>query len=99
MKKKKINPEEIYEALATPMTRKARTDLYDSVKIPDDGTEAQKAYAENLRLSADNVFIQAWILGVRDDRKNVEEIGRKLAEAAKNKAVLSVLKKDPNSGL
>lgn len=99
MKKKKINAEEMFMALATPMTKKARTDLFDSVKVPEDGTEAQKAYAENLRLSADNVFIQAWILGVRDDRKNVEEIGRKVAEASKNRAVLKVLKEDPKSGL
>lgn len=99
MKKRKINPEEMYQALATPMTKKAREDLRKSIKIIENMTDAQKAYAENMRKSADNVFLQAWVLGLRDDQWNIREAERKLIEAAKNRAVLKSIKKDPKSGL
>ncbi len=99
MKKPKINPEEMFQALATSMTKKARESLRDSVRLPENPTESQKAYAENVKKSADNVFIQAWVLGVRDDQWNIKEAERKLIEAAKNRSVLKALKKDPKSGL
>lgn len=86
----KVDPEKVFQAIATERTRKERKDLKGFVTIPDDATEEQKAYAARTHEAIDRMFLRAWFIGLQDYQIKQRAL---IQEQAKNAAVARALSK------
>lgn len=92
----KVDPEQMFEALASKRTRKERVDLKNFINVQENPTEEQKAYAENMLKSLDRMFLRAWSIGVEDYRAKQRAA---MQDQIRGQAAMRALKKGPGGGL
>jgi hypothetical protein len=86
-------PMEILKAMATKITLEKLKALRNSVRLSGNPTPEQKAYAETVRKTLEDVALDFYFLGIRDLKIRQAEA---LRNQVINRAVMGAIRKGPN---